>query len=970
MTGKIALIWRGPMGSSCEFGYKALQAQNAGAVACVLMNEYPGAGPIGMSIGTSGGSVTIPVFMIGNLDGIAISAQYHTLPANSVKMTITNWGEGLTNDLGMVPQGGAAWHSYAIPANQLISSGSPMAYKALDGAFIANYGTHNATNVRVNDSLKFTPSGGSATLIHSGASPTLSLFHPYDSIYAMFATAEYNLPTTGIGVGRFDLKYTISSDSVDMYPADNSVTYSYYATDSLYSKGRYDFANNRPERMIYEAPSGGTDYLWGPMYYIAHGGTSISSAQFSLYGPGPGSIGLSSVNIYAFKWVDGSGGPLDGIVENGELSLVSMGIYNFALADTSGGVFKVQMGDPVTGAPGVPVQLDPGSWYYIAAEVPTGYFLGCDGLLSPYPRIYGRHHISSTLDYSSIIWNGDYSTGTNPLTSFPLQGEGPCAFYQTYYINSVDSFNYNSLKGMIPAIAMTVNNNSVSGITGTATVCVGASTTLSDATPGGTWSSSSTLIATVGSTGIVTGASAGTAIITYATTFSGIAIKTVTVITSPAAIAGAPTVCVGLTTSLSDATSGGTWSSGTPGVATISGTGTVTGVAPGTSVIYYTVGSCAATVTVSVNLSVAAITGAASVCVGSTTTLSDATSGGTWSSGTPGVASVAGTGVVTGVASGTSVISYTVGGCATARTITVNPSPAAITGTTDVCVGLTTILSDATGGGTWSSGTPGVATVSGGTVTGVASGTSVISYTVSGCAATATVTVSPVPAAIAGASSVCVGQTTLLNDATTGGTWTSDNTAVATVSSGTVSGLSSGTVNITYATSPGCFASLAVTINPLPIPAIIYTGNTLSTGSPYSGYQWLLSGAPISGATNATYDVVLNGPYSVTVSDDNGCMGTSAVQIVVNVGVKNINATGEGIILYPNPNGGSFTVNVLSGLSQPVMITIKNIVGKEVKKYSTNTNTIVNINLNIPAGIYFLSAIAEGKREVVKVIVQ
>jgi choice-of-anchor A domain-containing protein len=77
------------------------------------------------------------------------------------------------------------------------------------------------------------------------------------------------------------------------------------------------------------------------------------------------------------------------------------------------------------------------------------------------------------------------------------------------------------------------------------------------------------------------------------------------------------------------------------------------------------------------NPAVADITGSSSVTIGSTITLSNATSGGTWSSATPSVATISNTGVVTPVASGTSVISYSVtNSCGTTTksiTITVNP---------------------------------------------------------------------------------------------------------------------------------------------------------------------------------------------------------------------------------------------------------------------------------------------------------
>ena len=51
MTGKIAVIWRG---GSVEFGQKAWYAQQAGAIACIIINNVPGGGPLGMLAGTLG----------------------------------------------------------------------------------------------------------------------------------------------------------------------------------------------------------------------------------------------------------------------------------------------------------------------------------------------------------------------------------------------------------------------------------------------------------------------------------------------------------------------------------------------------------------------------------------------------------------------------------------------------------------------------------------------------------------------------------------------------------------------------------------------------------------------------------------------------------------------------------------------------------------------------------------------------
>jgi hypothetical protein len=66
MNGKIAVVRRG----SCQFGTKALRAQQAGAIACIIMNDEPGVIP--MAPGDDGSQVSIPVFMISQSDGDAL----------------------------------------------------------------------------------------------------------------------------------------------------------------------------------------------------------------------------------------------------------------------------------------------------------------------------------------------------------------------------------------------------------------------------------------------------------------------------------------------------------------------------------------------------------------------------------------------------------------------------------------------------------------------------------------------------------------------------------------------------------------------------------------------------------------------------------------------------------------------------------------------------------------------------------
>lgn len=81
-----------------------------------------------------------------------------------------------------------------------------------------------------------------------------------------------------------------------------------------------------------------------------------------------------------------------------------------------------------------------------------------------------------------------------------------------------------------------------------------------------------------------------------------------------------------------------------------------------------------------------------------------------------------------------------------------------------------------------------------------------------------TVTINPLPAAIAGSHTVCVGLTMPLTNATAGGTWSSSTPAVATVGSttGIVSGLTAGTTTITYRLTTGCLVTYTMTVTPAP----------------------------------------------------------------------------------------------------------------------------------------------------------
>jgi len=479
--------------------------------------------------------------------------------------------------------------------------------------------------------------------------------------------------------------------------------------------------------------------------------------------------------------------------------------------------------------------------------------------------------------------------------------------------------------GTCSVTAVVTVNTQPAIINGTPSVCQGSTTSLTDATGGGVWSSSNTLIGTVSTTGIVTGMGVGTTTITY-TIGSCYVTQEVTVNTTPVAITGnTGPICQTFTLPLSDATGGGFWTSVTTTVGTVgSVSGIVTGIGVGTTVISYSIGTCAATTIVTVDQQPAAISGILSVCQGLTTSLSDATGGGVWSSVTGTVGTISATGIVTGISPGTTVISYTLGICAAKATVTVEPLPNAITGIKTVCSGSTTNLGDTPGGGTWSSSNLGVATV--GSTTGVVTGQTVavattvtITYTAgNGCYMTTTVTVNPLPTAILGPNAVCFGSTVTLSDAG-GGTWTSANILIATIGSttGLVTGAGVGVTTITYKLPTGCYITAPMTVNPLPVaitgPTLVCVGATITLNDGTGGGTWSSSNILFAtvGSTSGIVSGISSGAVTITYTLGTGCYVTYAV--TVNTPIAVITPVGDTIFC---PGGFvALTANTGAGLS-------------------------------------------------------
>jgi uncharacterized protein YjdB len=383
-----------------------------------------------------------------------------------------------------------------------------------------------------------------------------------------------------------------------------------------------------------------------------------------------------------------------------------------------------------------------------------------------------------------------------------------------------------------------------------------------------------------------------------------------------------------------------TWQSSSSAIASVTDSGMISAVAPGSATISATSEGVSAQASMSVVdpapapvASVSVALGASSLNPGQTTqaiaTTRDASNNVltgrviTWSSSNAGIATVSSSGLVTAIAIGSAQITATSEGQSGNSTLTVTSAPPVPVASVTVALaassrnpGQTTQATATTRDAnnnvltgrsiSWSSSNSSIATVSGsGLVTAVAVGTAQITATSEGQSGSATLTIaSPPPVPVASvsvalaASSLNTGQTTQAtattldanNNVLTGRviTWSSSNTGVATVStSGLVRAIAVGTAQI-IASCEGQTGNAMVTITLAPVASV-----SVALGTS------LLSPGLTTQATATTRDAnnnVLTGRAIAWSSSDTTIATVSATGMVTAVAIGNalITATSEG----------------------------------------------------------------------------
>ena len=368
-------------------------------------------------------------------------------------------------------------------------------------------------------------------------------------------------------------------------------------------------------------------------------------------------------------------------------------------------------------------------------------------------------------------------------------------------------------------------------------------------------------------------------------------------------------------------------------------------------------------VTVNEGPSLTAIGGGSAVCLGSSLTLTHATSGGTWSTTTSSVATLSNAGLLTPVSAGSAVANYTViaNGCPStvSATITVSAVPAAPTvSTVSYCEGASAVALTATAssgnslvwygtsstGGTASAVAPVPATNTAGSMDYY-----VLQKSGANCEgprAKITVTVISKPAAPSvTAIAYCLGGTssplsaTALSGATLNWYGTNATGGTASSSAPTPSLAAVGTIDYyvsqTLAGCEGSRSKLSVTTKDVPPkPTISRDANGNLVSSATAGNQWYKDGALLSGSTGTTYKPDAVAQYTVK-STVNGCTSAASEQYYyILTAVSNL-STNNLIRIYPNPASASIQIEYDPASMGLIQFEILDFSGKIITKRKT-----------------------------------
>jgi hypothetical protein len=109
----------------------------------------------------------------------------------------------------------------------------------------------------------------------------------------------------------------------------------------------------------------------------------------------------------------------------------------------------------------------------------------------------------------------------------------------------------------------------------------------------------------------------------------------------------------------------------------------------------------------------------------------------------------------------------------------------------------------------------------------------------------------------------------------------------------------------------------------------------------------------------------VNGSYAVELTE-NGCVDTSACVVINTIGLGE-NTLGQYFTVFPNPNNGQFTVDLGEEMDF-VTVKITDVTGKVLNASEHKGSKTIQLNLDEPSGVYFLSVKTASYQAVVRIV--
>lgn len=223
LTGKIAVCYR----NTCEFGQKALYAQDAGAVGVIIINRDPEA--VGMGGGTYGTQINIPVVMLSSTDGAILTDEMAN--GSDVVVFMGNKQNLFANDCGTTKSNVMISRYGSLPQD-MANNG----YSFDLGCQFTNFGSADNDFYAVAE-----VTGPSGQLYYDSLAPlnmlsgdTLAIFNGNPNSFATMTNAVWDL-------GEHTVSYRLGLVSgVDEDLFDNSVSSDFYVTTDVLSLARQD----------------------------------------------------------------------------------------------------------------------------------------------------------------------------------------------------------------------------------------------------------------------------------------------------------------------------------------------------------------------------------------------------------------------------------------------------------------------------------------------------------------------------------------------------------------------------------------------------------------------------------------------------------------------------------------------------------------------------------------------------------